>query len=229
MNKINKLGMQLLDYKIELVKDYPTIVIDSLKNSVKEIIDENNLDDKIRTDLYNKLVSKSNFTTMLLSNKIFLKTEEELYSEYEVLKSKLEKHLNNFQLSYSPDFENDCVIITKSFLISQDFIKQYFYIEDEKSFEILIKRKGFIEKFAILRLKRIMEDFVSKEISNGNDLELNSSDIFFDSTTNLYGINLNINIKFENIEDEELFSETIEQVIGTINNSDEFYLSRMKV
>ena len=36
--------------------------------------------------------------------------------------------------------------ITKEFILTEDFIKNYFYIESDKDYEILMKRKGFIKE-----------------------------------------------------------------------------------
>ena len=64
------------------------------------------------------------------------------------------------------DFEvhmNEEVIEGKrTFLITEDFLKGYFYIPTEEDLEVLMKRKGFIEKFAILRLEKIFNDFLGK-------------------------------------------------------------------
>lgn len=238
MNKFNQLGIKVIDFKNELIKNcYPKLVVDSLLESVDKLAFDKIIDMDIHYSLKEKTESMDNLKLLLLAKPNYLKTAEELFDDYEKVRANLDFELN---LSYKEDIvsessvENEKIIIRKSFVISEDFIKNYFYIESEKDFETLMYRKGFVEKFAILRLEKIFNDFLDR-ISLDKDLFLlNHSNVFFDKENNIYGIQLLFSIPIGIAEDElskngDDISKLSGSIEGIITNAESYYKQQMSI
>ena len=129
MRKINDVGLKLLEYKEELMKDYPKIVRDSLLFSLEQMVEN----DVINIDAYEVLKngseSKENFTEFLLSSEKYTKSYEELFEEYEVIRKELDDELKMhelFELETKTDVESDSINVIKTFRMDDSFIKKYF-------------------------------------------------------------------------------------------------------
>lgn len=229
MNKFNQLGVELLEYKKELVKDYPELVLKSLYSSIDSMATDGIIDVDIHYALKDKSQDIESLKTLLLSKKTCLKTKEQLLEEYEELRDKLDKALSladNDYVSTKSDIDNEAIVLTQKFVLKEDFLKNYFYIESEKDFETLMKRKGFIEKFAILRLEKIFNDFLNN--INSNELyKVDHSKVFFNGEENLYGIQLLVNIPVENLEVDENISEMSMEIGSLISFSSDYYESKI--
>lgn len=234
MNKLNKVGCQMIEYKTELNKDYPTIVINSLLSMVDRLAADEIIDVDIHFALKEKDINIDSLKELLLTKDTFVKTHEELFVEYEEIRKKVNSLLDiedddDETIKTISSVSNEKIAITKEFVISEDFIKEYFYIESDSDYESLIKRKGFIEKFAILRLEKIFRDFKSKENINSSLYELINSNVFFEAERNLYGIHLLFNIPIENLDDGSNISAIIQDIKQVIDNSIEYFNSRMTI
>ena len=229
MNKFNALGMEVLDYKTEYLKEYPQLVHDSIALAIDS---KNNVEEEIKTKLKDTSFSYDDFKKYLLTQTSCLKTYEQLLVEYEsirqtldnlLLKDEISKDLKSFS-----KVEDEQIQIVQEFVITEDFIKNYFTIENEKDFEILMSRKGFIEKFAILRLTKIFDDFL-KTLKDSTSFSLKHSLVFFNSESNVYGIHLEYNISIEELEKENQIENITNKIIEIAKNANKNYKDRMLV
>lgn len=240
MNKFNQLGMKIIDYKSELMKGcYPKLVMDSLLESVDKLANDNIVDVDVHYSLKEKTESLDNFKLLLLAKPNYLKTAEELFNEYEKIRAKFDFEINlgdKESVISESNVENEKIMVRKSFVISEDFIKNYFYIESEKDFETLMKRKGFVEKFAILRLEKIFNDLLGRFTVDKDLFSLTHSNVFFDNDNNVYGIQLLFSVPIEVIENElskndddysrNNLPDNIEEII---TNSEVYYKQQMSL
>ena len=229
MNKFNALGMEVLDYKTEYLKEYPQLVHDSIALAIDS---KSNVEEEIKTKLKDTSFSYDDFKKYLLTQTSCLKTYEQLLVEYEsirqtldnlLLKDEISKDLKSFS-----KVEDEQIQIVQEFVITEDFIKNYFTIENEKDFEILMSRKGFIEKFAILRLTKIFDDFL-KTLKDTTSFSLKHSLVFFNSESNVYGIHLEYNISIEELEKENQIETITNKIIEISKNANKNYKDRMLV
>lgn len=194
MKKLNLFGQELLNYKTELLKTtYPKVVHDSLVLAVTKLETDKFISNEIKEYLIDREISLCDFEKEILNIKNCKKTKEELLEEFDKIKDSFlsevyeEESLKPVDVSFESNIEEDKIIIKKEFLITDEFLKSYFYIPTDEDFEVLMKRKGFIEKFAILRLEKIMKDFlISLENKSGFNFAISS--VFFQGTTKCYGI-----------------------------------------
>lgn len=233
MNKLNKVGNQMIEYKVELGKDYPELVINSLLAMVDKLAVDGVIDVDTHFSLKEKDISIESLRELLLSKTNFLKTHEELFAEYEEIRNHINELLGiddeDEIIKTVSSVTNEKIAITKEFIITEDFMKNYFYIETEKDYEILMKRKGFVEKFAILRLEKILRDFKAHAEIQSEDYEVINSNVFFEAERNVYGIHLLFNLPIEKIEDKERLEIIIEEIKVLMDKSTEYFESRMTI
>ena len=233
MNKLNKVGNQMIEYKVELGKDYPELVINSLLAMVDKLAVDGVIDVDTHFSLKEKDISIESLRELLLSKTNFLKTHEELFAEYEEIRNHINELLGiddeNEIIKTVSSVTNEKIAITKEFIITENIMKKYFYIENEKDYEILIKRKGFVEKFAILRLEKILRDFKAHAEIQSEDYEVINSNVFFEAERNVYGIHLLFNLPIEKIEDKERLEIIIEEIKVLMDKSTEYFESRMTI
>lgn len=235
MQKLNSFGLELLEYKRELeVKNYPKLVRNSLIMAVDKLATDEFIDLDMLTAIKSDM-SFEEFEEVVLSNEKCCKTKSELESEFDELKNEFiislydDMALIPPDITFETDMENELLMIKKDFLITEEFLKNYFYIPTSEDFEALMKRKGFIEKFAILRLEKIFNDFLEKN-SKITEFKLLHTNVFFNSETKNYGIQLILEIDV-NIIEKEKKEGTIENLINSItsvlNQSEEHYNIKM--
>lgn len=210
MNKLNALGMEVLDYKSEYLKDYPKLVHDSIALAIDN---KSEIEEDIKNKLKDMSIKKDDFKKYLLKQPSCLKTYEELLIEYESIRESIDIILRKNEISKEiksfSKVEEENIQLIQEFVITEEFIKNYFTIDTEKDFEVLMSRKGFIEKFAILRLTKILNDF-SNSIKKDENFNIKHSLVFFNSEKNVYGIHLEYTIPIDILENN---SKT--EIIGT--------------
>lgn len=232
MQKLNLFGQELMNYKKELNnKEYPKIVHDSLVLAVDKLLADKFIEEVIHSALKDD-TSLTVFEGLLLETKNCRKSQAELQKEYEELENEFISNIYSDitlipnDISFEFQIDEEKFFIKKDFLITNDFLKSYFYIPTEEEFEALIKRKGFIEKFAILRLEKVFNDFLEKN-QDVNEYNISHTNVFYNSETNNYGIQLDIEIQIEDMENEEKRVEIAKSVATVLAKADEHYNIKM--
>lgn len=231
MNKFNALGMEVLSYKTEyLNKDYPQLV----HNSIAVAIDnKDNIPEKIKMSLKDMSLDYDKFKESLLTESTCLKTYEELMLEYEAIRDSVENKIkqNKEELKDIITFskvENEEIEIKQEFVITESFIKDYFSIASDSEFEALMVRKGFIEKFAILRLTKIFDNFVNG-LEKEQNFSISHSLTFFKSENNVYGIYMEYNIPIDNLEKDDMIDSICNKINYIALKASENYKNHMLI
>lgn len=192
INKINNVGLQLLEYKEELLKDYPKIVRDALILSLEQMAEQKIIDIDTFETIKNTDESVDLFLAYLLTKKEFTKSYKELFKEYEEIREELNKDLelqNLFDLKTETIVEKDVICILKTFSINESFVMEFFGVE-EKDLIKLMKRRGFVEKFAALRLTKVLTDIIKEGKINTTMIKLDNSLAYFNENGDGYNIDL---------------------------------------
>lgn len=294
MQKLNSNGTKLLSFKKELLKDeYPQIVIDSLVESVDKFLELGLIDEQMKDHILNDNMNPEQLEVKLLKDERFVKTRDELISDFEalrvtldselrkiygvkedVMKEKDEENSENKEEDNSNDededidilendelsdinktkdkeevirksdeisevlilenlktksiIDRDLFIVYKSFSIDETFMKDYFGIKDDKSFLKLIRSKGFLEKFAILRLPKVIKSF-KDSIKDDISLNLEESLVYSNKARTLFSIDLIIEVPLEFVEDEDTLSGVCKEVKSIDSQSDTFFEEKMQI
>lgn len=227
MNKFNSLGMEVLAYKEELMKEQTEIIYKSLNFSIDSMLENKLIDLDVHYNLKEKGISIPTLKELLMNKTSFLKTYEELLIEFEEIRKNLDRELGLIEDCQTISVvEKDKIILNQDFLITEDFIREYFLIESDTDYENLMGRKKFLHKFALLRLEKIMKDFL-EECPENKDFEINYSPVFFSESKNLYGIQLVYNIDVELLEDENKLNEISKNLKLVTRQAREYFNKKM--
>lgn len=229
MNRINQKGMDLIGYKSELIKDYPDLVKKSLLLAIEQMV-ENKI---INLDAYEFVKQDETTLEELLSyledHDEFLKTEEEIFAEFEVIREKLDKLLEDKGMDYLQTesvIDKDVLLVTKKFCVDEGFTMNYFGVE-EKDLLKLMKRRGFVEKFSVLRLTAIFKAFMEELEYEKDLLTCDVSLVYFDKDENGYSIDVFFELPIEEVEKEEKIEEMCEVIQTIVAKAEKHYEERI--
>lgn len=235
MNKYNVFGMELISYKTEILKDYPEIVKRSLHDTFDKLLEHNAIDKDIHFALKDDNMDTDRFKSYILANIKCIKSHEELLVEYEVIRERLDAYakelIHTHELDTESFVEKENISIIKKFVIDEKFAQEYFGAE-EKELEKLMKQRGFVEKFAVLRLQKILKDFVQIDGVQSdyfNYEAINSFLVYREEETNHYCIDLCLSIPIDIAEDESYTEAIIEEVSNVVNQAQEYFDERLKI
>lgn len=225
MNRINQKGMELIQYKSELSKDYPELIKNSLVLALEQMVESKVLDMDTYMIVKDDTMKNEEFGSYLLTKPSFTKTEEEIFKEFEVLRGVLDEKLIEHKvegLKTESVIDKDVILITRKFCFDEAFTMKYFGVE-EKDLLKLMKRRGFIEKFAVLRLTAIFKELVEK-ITYPKDLfAVDVSLVYFDKDENGYSIDFTFEVDIERVEKKENLDSVSEHIKSIKEQAETFY------
>ena len=237
MKVLKPIVYEILNIKKELLnEEYSNTIKKALELSIDQMYNNGHIDYDTQMNIKDNRVKEEELFDFLSTNENFKKTRDELEVEYVEFGEKISEELielgiNKDSFTYKFDIDKESIHICKIFSLDKEFLKNFFFLKDDNAdeyLEKLMKRKGFIERFAILRLPRILFDFVDIcEISENFVLEKTYP--YFDANKNCYSIDLVFNIQVEKILNNDNKNEILEEVINIINSSEDYYNERMYI
>ena len=226
MNKLNQLGMSAIEFRKEFWnKSYPELVHDSIGYAI-----DKNFEDcpAVLEKIKDYACSDREFNKFLLTQDSCVKSFEELLAEFDALKDAL--HLDGIDVETVSEVQNDCISVKKEFLLHESFLRNYFYIESDAEFEKLMSRKGFVEKFAILRLKRIIADFVASiPVESVEKFSISNTPVFFNSEKSVYGIFLEMKVNVDMLDTPDQIAALSAEAQQIIEDARSMFESKMKI
>lgn len=222
MQKLNKLGVELLDLKNEVLKDHPAIITKSLMLHAESLVSNAMIDVDTHLALTNEKMLKEDFENYLLEQKKCIKSEEELLSDYELIREQIVEQIK--MLGYDKEIESESIVqreelsFIQTFKITKSWTKKYFGVDD-KDVETLFRRKSFVEKFSVLRLPAILNQYMETHpVQNASLLEVLISDPFYDAELEIYCVSLFSKVsidKAEEISEQSLIAEQLKNIFET--------------
>lgn len=228
MNRINQKGMELIQYKSELSKDYPALVKNSLILALEQMIDNKVIDLDTYMNIKDETFNKEDFSQYLLTKPSFMKTEEEIFKEFEDLRKILDEKLleNNAEnLITESRIDKDVISITRKFCIDGDFTMSYFGVQ-EKDLLKLMKRRGFIERFSVLRLTAIFKEYMATLTYPKDLFNVDVSLTYFDAEKNGYSIDFTFEVDIEHIEKDVMLNDICQKINEIKIGAETFYNER---
>lgn len=232
MNKYNQLGLELIKYKTELLKEYTDIIVNALYLAIDQLAQTKIIDTDTQAYLKDNNIKLKEFNKIIINDEKYIKSNEELLVEYEELREKINIRLAENDLingirtqSY---VNKEKLQINKTFAIRKDYVMKFFGVNEEE-LEKLMKRKGFIEKFAVLRLPKIISDFLRATDYPTELLKVNGSLVYYDAINDGYSIDLSFDIPIDIVEDELNIEDIILNIKDIISNAEAYYDSKMAI
>lgn len=214
MNRLNNQGLNLIDYKKEFNYPHAIIVKNALLLALNKLVDDNRIDLETLDKIQDDSIDLQSFSRFLLSRAEYIKNEQELFFEFEKVRQKVDDYMEQIGFMSSLKTESivkdNIIMISKKFVLSKSFLIIYFGITDEQYMQ-LVKKKGFIEKFAVLRLNKICKE-IRNEVPQDRFITQKQSQVIFDKNTSEFCIYYQYCINVDFIEKDSNLSIVINKI-----------------
>lgn len=230
MDRINSFGKKAIEYKTEMLKDYPKIVKNALQLSISTLVEKNELTLFTQSALLNNDTNLEEFHQLIKSTNLYLKTPEELFQDFENIRESLNTELEKFNMENiesESEVDNDKIIVYKTFSIDEDFVINYFGV-DRKNALKLMGKKECIQMFASLRLEKILKDYLNLE---NEDLEhlfiLKKEKPYYEIENNSFNIKLLFSIDVDMLDKKKNYKIVATKIKKIYDNIEKYYNKRM--
>ena len=236
MNRLKPVAQEILDVKKEMLNNNHSFVVKkALEVAIDRMLVEGYIDLDIQLYLKDNKYPLDELRKVIESSDKYIKTEEELLIEYETLTEKLNVLLEGFGLNeddyyLNVDLQSDRINICKVFSLEEKFLKRYFYIQGDADeyFEKLMKKKGFIQQSAVLRLPRILANFIDM-YPPSSEYKLIKSHAYFQADKRRYSIDLVFSIDTTDVEKMDLNSPVLEEISNIINEANKYFEDKLSI
>lgn len=237
MKKLKPIAYELINIKEEMLNDsYSKTIKNALELSVDQMLEKGFIDLNMQLYLKDSNCSLENLVSYINEDDSFKKSLDELELEYNELIKMIEPEIESLGVNRDDfyckfDIENNKIKICKVFGLKGEFLKKFFYFkgeDDDDYLEKLMKRKGFIERFAVLRLPRIFFNFIDN-YSENEEIIMEKTYPYFDSNNHCYAIDLIFDIDVDLIENSDDRTNLINQVVTIINEANEYFEEKMSI
>lgn len=237
MKKLKPIVYELVSIKTEMLNDsYSKTIKQALELSIDQMLEKGFIDLDIQLYLKDKNYSAEKLYSFLEENEQFRKTKEELEIEYNNFTSLVSDEIINLGVSNEEfycksDVDQEKIKICKVFCLKEEFLRNFFYFKDDSGddyLDKLMKRKGFIERFAVLRLPRIFFNFIDSCEKTPN-FTLEKTYPYFDSNNHCYSIDLVFDIDVNIIEDYKDRQAILNEVLSIMEEATNYFEERMSI
>lgn len=234
MNRVNDKGMQIIEYKTELLKDYAPIVKNSMLIAVEQLAINGIIDADTHLALKDSDVTLESFIAAVHDKIQFMKTDEELLKEFEIIRVKVDEELAKYdllgELTTKSIVSKDKIVATKIFCIDKQFVMDYFGVNEDDASKIM-KRRQMVDKFTALRLAKIFKEFLCMEECILQSITLDATAPYFDTSDEedgTYNINLVYEMNIEEVEQDDIMLAMVQEITGVNERVKKFYNEKMK-
>lgn len=234
MEKLNAFGLELKELKRELLNpDYPEVVKKSLVNMAHTMAEKEHIDVNLHLLLTDKKTTLDDFLELLHETPACLKTKEELLEEFEKIREGLQEYLEELNpdtaITSKSLVDTDELVFVLTFELDSEWVSEYFGQPIDEIDKLMV-RNGFVEKFAVLRLTKIIEDFLkSGEYDEIDYVRVKATRVFYDMDCGYYGIQLMFYMDIEEAENEEKAKQHIEYIRDVADKAIAYYDERMRI
>lgn len=226
MEKLNKSGRILLQYREEYKKHYADNIDNSLKQAVLEMYNEKIINEKIFRNIFNGDISDDTFEGILLRDKSFIKNKSELNSEFDKIRQKVNDYMieigfiDGMSTKNAIDFNK--IIIIHEFDLNRAFMTAFFGV-NQMEIVPLMRRRGFMEKFSVLRLNQVLKE-IYNEMNPLEDVDYSYSLVYYNRETKGFSIDYKYSVSIEVLSSDE----KMKSIIDLIKNEDTIVTDRFK-
>ena len=233
MDKINALGQELLKRKEDLItyKNQDRIHEALIFSAEEQLVKPKMIDDMAKEMLFNSEIDVTTFRNYLLATVQFLKSEAELMEDFKAIKELLNKELVKQELDYVvTDFniKEDRISVLRTYIIDSKFVMDHFDISEDKV-DSLMQRDGFVSKYAVLRLPKIIKDFIENYDDKPYFFNMQASNVFEYKDPKGYSIDLEFDIRTDEFKNEINIEHIVSYIKDVIQDCDEYFEKRMSV
>lgn len=229
MQKFNQLGLELLSTKEELLnKNHSDVVRKALLFQAESMTQNQLIDPDTHLALTNIDLNQDEFSLFLAEKKLYMKTIEELRNEYDVIREAIaEKFKTGVPFDSLSKVENESLVYIQTFELDLDWVKSYFLVK-ENDIPQLIKEKGFVAKFAVLRIPKIIDEFLAKHALAHDVVEtVRAEHVYLNADTSSYCMDLIYTVSIDKVEDFSTHESIATYISESANASNDFFVQKI--
>lgn len=229
MQKFNALGLELLSTKDELLNDtHSEIVRKALLFQAMSMTENKLIDPDTHLALTNRDLLQEDFRLFLAEKKSYMKTIEELRYEYDILRESItNKFTTDVQFESASEVEDESLVYIQTFELDLEWVKSYFHVK-ETEIPQLIKEKGFVAKFAVLRIPKIIDEFLSKHLQMHEHVAtFRAEHVYLNADTSSYCLDLMYKVPIDVVEDESTHAEIADYISESASMSNEYFKEKI--
>lgn len=165
MEILNKNGETLLDYRKEFKRHYADSIDDALKRAILTLYKEKKISEKLFRIILNENIDDLEVYAYLITQKEYTKSSDELNYEFDKVRQKVNDYLIscNFidNVSTKNSLNDNKICIIRQYDVGKELLLSFFGLTQTEIIP-LMKRKGFMDKFCVLRLNQIFKEIYSE-------------------------------------------------------------------
>jgi hypothetical protein len=214
MEILNKNGMILMDYRREYKRHYADSVDEALKDAILTLYKEGQIPEKLFRIILDDNVDDSVIYTYLLSRREFTKSSMELNSEFNEVRERVNEYLIKINFVDNVCTKNSIntnrIYIIKQYDIPKELLLSYFGLTQSEIIP-LMRRKGFMDKFCVLRLSQAFKEIYS-ELRVPEHIDHGYSLIYYNKLIQGFSIDYKYMVNINYINDEEHLSDILDKI-----------------
>ena len=206
--------MILMDYRREFKRHYADSVDEALKDAILTLYKEGQIPEKLFRIILDDNIDDSVVYTYLLSRREFTKSSMELNSAFNEVREKVNDYLIKINFVRNVCTKNSIntnrIYVIKQYDIPKDLLLSYFGLTPSEIIP-LMKRKGFMDKFCVLRLSQAFKEIYS-ELKVPEHIDHGYSLIYYNKMIQGFSIDYKYMVNINYINDEEHLSDIMEKI-----------------
>ena len=214
MEILNKNGMILMDYRREFKRHYADSVDEALKDAILTLYKEGQIPEKLFRIILDDNIDDSIVYTYLLSRREFTKSSMELNSEFNEVREKVNEYLIKINFVDNVCTKNSIntnrIYVIKQYDIPKELLLSYFGLTPSEIIP-LMRRKGFMDKFCVLRLSQAFKEIYS-ELKVPEHIDHGYSLIYYNKLIQGFSIDYKYMVNINYINDEEHLSDVLDKI-----------------
>lgn len=214
MEILNKNGMILMDYRREFKRHYADSVDEALKEAILTLYKENQIPEKLFRIILDDSIDDSVVYTYLLSRREFTKSSMELNSEFNEVRERVNDYLIKINFVKNVCTKNSIntnrIYIIKQYDIPKELLLSYFGLTPSEIIP-LMKRKGFMDKFCVLRLSQAFKEIYS-ELRVPEHIDHGYSLIYYNKLIQGFSIDYKYMVNINYVNDEERMCDLMDKI-----------------
>lgn len=214
MEILNKNGMILMDYRREFKRHYADSVDEALKDAILTLYKEGQIPEKLFRIILDDNIDDSVVYTYLLSRREFTKSSMELNSEFNEVRERVNDYLIKINFVKNVCTKNSVntnrIYVIKQYDIPKELLLSYFGLTPSEIIP-LMKRKGFMDKFCVLRLSQAFKEIYS-ELRVPEHIDHGYSLIYYNKLIQGFSIDYKYMVNVNYINDEERLADLMDKI-----------------